>query len=184
MRLFVAVVPPEPVVEHLDAFLEPRRAAAAFRWTRPEHFHVTLAFMPAVDDLRLEEYVDRLVASLDGLPTSELRLTGPVTFPDPSRARVLALGVAGGDDVLARAAERSRNAAVATGIEVDGQRFRAHLTVARTGGHPVEMTSWVRLLETYDGPAWPLTSLEVIASHLGEGPRRTPRYERLATIEL
>lgn len=184
MRLFVAVVPPEPVVEHLDAFLEPRRTAADFRWTRPEHFHVTLAFMPAADDLRLEEYVDRLAASLDGLPPRELRLADAVTFPDPSRARVLALGVAGGDDVLPRAAERSRNAAVATGIEVDGQRFRAHLTVARTGGRPVEMTSWVRLLETYDGPAWPLTSLEVIASHLGEGPRRTPRYERLATIEL
>ena len=73
MRLFVAVVPPEPVVEHLDDFLEPRRAAADFRWTRPEHFHVTLAFMPAADELRLEEYVDRLAASLDGLPASRLQ---------------------------------------------------------------------------------------------------------------
>lgn len=184
MRLFVAIVPPEEVVEHLDAFLDPRRAAADFRWTRPEHFHVTLAFMPAVDDFRVEEYVDRLVASLDGLPRRELRLAGAVTFPDPSRARVLALGVAGGDDVLPRAAERTRNAAVACGIEVDGQRFTPHLTLARTGGRAVEMTSWVRLLESYDGPSWTLSSVDVIASHLGEGPRRTPRYETLATVEL
>jgi RNA 2',3'-cyclic 3'-phosphodiesterase len=188
MRLFVAVVPPEEAVEHLDAFLEPRRAAAEFRWTRPEHFHVTLAFMPAADDFRVEEYVDRLATSLDGLPQPEIRLAGAVTFPDPSRARVLATSVAAVEEeagvVLDRAAERARNAAVASGIEVDGQRFTAHLTVARTGGRPVEMTNWVRLLDTYAGPTWPLSSVDVIASHLGEGPRRTPRYERLATIEL
>lgn len=188
VRLFAALVPPEEAVEHLDSFLEPRRAAAEFRWTRPEHFHLTLAFMPAADDFRVEEYVDRLAASLDGLPQAELRLAGAVTFPDPSRARVLATSVAVVEEptavVLERAAERARNAAVATGIEVDGQRFRAHLTVARTGGRPVEMTNWVRLLETYEGPAWPFAAVEVIASHLGEGPRRTPRYERLATIEL
>ncbi len=57
-------------------------------------------------------------------------------------------------------------------------------TVARTGGRPTELTSWVRLLDTYAGPAWPLASVEVIASHLGEGPRRTPRYETLASIVL
>lgn len=189
MRLFVAVVPPEEAVEHLDAFLEPRRASAPFRWTRPEHFHVTLAFMADADDLRVEEYVDRLASSLSGLPAAtRLGLAGAITFPDPSRARVLATGIATADGaepvVLQKAAVRARNAAVASGIEVDGQRFRPHLTVARTGGQPAEMTGWVRLLETYAGPVWPWTSVEVIASHLGEGPRRTPRYETLAEIVL
>ena len=45
MRMFVAVVPTEPVVEDLDAFLAARRDAAPFRWTLPEHLHVTLAFL-------------------------------------------------------------------------------------------------------------------------------------------
>lgn len=188
MRLFTALTPPDEAVEHLDAFLEPRRAAGEFRWTRPEHFHVTLAFMADVDDFRVEEYVDRLAASLDGLPTPELRLAGAVTFPDPSRARVLAAGVAavveGDAVVLERAAVRARNAAVASGIEVDGQRFKPHLTVARTGGRPTDLTNWVRLLETYTGPAWPFASVQVVASHLGEGPRRSPRYETLAEVTL
>ena len=188
VRLFAAVVPPPAAVEHLDAFLEPRRASAEFRWTRPEHFHVTLAFMAEVDDFRVEEYVDRLATSLDGLPTPELVLAGAVTFPDPSRARVLATSVAsvaeGEAVVLEKAAVRARNAAVACGIEVDGQRFKPHLTVARTGGRPVEMTSWVRLLDTYRGPSWPFAAVDVVASHLGEGPRRSPRYETLATIDL
>ena len=60
MRLFTAVVPPPEAVEHLDAFLDPRRAAAPFRWTRPEQLHVTLAFMAEADERRVDAYVDRL----------------------------------------------------------------------------------------------------------------------------
>ncbi|GAA1516739.1 RNA 2',3'-cyclic phosphodiesterase [Nocardioides humi] len=189
MRVFTAVVPPPHAIEHLDAFLEPRRAAADFRWTRPEQLHVTLAFMAAVDEHRVDRYVDRLAESLDGLPPAELSLAGAVVFPNVTEGRVLATGVSGADgadgaDVLAQASVRARNAAVACGIEVDGQRFRPHVTVARTGGRFVEMTSWVRLLDTYAGPPWPLASVEVIASHLGEGPRRTPRYETVAEVVL
>ncbi|MCX6398340.1 MAG: RNA 2',3'-cyclic phosphodiesterase [Propionibacteriales bacterium] len=183
MRLFAAVVPPLDVAEHLDAFLDPRREAADFRWTRVEHFHVTLAFMGDVPAHRIEEYADRLSDSLEGLPATPIRLAGAVVFPNVAEGRVLATGVLA-DDSLTTAAVRSRNAAVVSGIEVDGQRFRPHLTVARTGGPKVEMTNWVRLLETYEGPAWSFSSVAVIASHLGEGPRRTPRYETLAEIEF
>lgn len=183
MRVFAAVVPPPEAVDHLDAFLEPRRAAGDFRWTRPEHLHVTLAFMADAEPRRVDEYVDRLAESLDGLPPDALSLAGAVVFPNVSEGRVLATGVSGAE-VLTTASLRARNAAVACGIEVSGQRFTPHVTVARTGGRFVEMTSWVRLLETYAGPSWAFDSVEVIASHLGEGPRRSPRYETLAEIVL
>lgn len=183
MRVFAAVVPPLEAVEHLDAFLEPRRAAGDFRWTRAEQFHVTLAFMAQASEDRVDAYVERLAESLDALPAAELALAGSVVFPNVSEGRVLATGVTGAD-VLGTASVRARNAAVACGIEVDGQRFRPHVTVARTGGRPTELTSWVRLLDTYAGPSWPLRSVEVVASHLGEGPRRAPRYETVASIVL
>ncbi|GAA4086580.1 RNA 2',3'-cyclic phosphodiesterase [Nocardioides kongjuensis] len=184
MRIFAAVVPPPDAIGHLDVFLDPRRAAAPFRWTRTEQLHLTLAFMPEAEERRVDVYVDRLAESLDGLAPVELSLAGAVVFPNVAEGRVLATGVTGGDDVLATAAVRARNAAVACGIEVDGQRFRPHVTIARTGAHPTEMSSWVRLLETYEGPTWPLEAISVIASHLGEGPRRAPRYEPLAEILL
>lgn len=184
VRLFAAVVPAPEALAHLDEFLEPRRAAGDFRWTRPEQLHLTLAFMADAADHRVDLYVDRLAESLDGLASVGLSLAGAVVFPNVAQGRVLATGVTGGDEVLVTAAARARNAAVACGIEVDGQRFRPHVTIARTGGRPTEMTSWVRLLETYAGPSWPLESVSVIASHLGEGPRRTPRYETLAEILL
>ncbi|GAA4818789.1 RNA 2',3'-cyclic phosphodiesterase [Nocardioides caeni] len=182
-RIFAAVVPPNDAIDHLDDFLAPRRDAAPFRWTRPEQLHVTLAFMAHAASSRVDDYVDRLVEALDGLPAVEVALAGAVAFPNVAEGRVLATGVRGGDG-LAPLAVRARNAAVAVGIEVDGQRFQPHVTVARTGGPKVELTSWVRLLDTYDGPTWTCAGIEVIASHLGEGPRRSPRYETLAEIEL
>lgn len=185
MRVFAAVVPPQEAVDHLDAFLEPRRAAADFRWTRPEHLHVTLAFMASVAERRIDDYVDRVAESLDDLAPAALALAGSVVFPNVTEGRVLAAGVAGeGVALLDTLAVRTRNTAVTSGIQVDGQQFRPHATLARTGGRPTELTSWVRLLETYEGPAWPVASVAVIASHLGEGPRRTPRYETLAEIVL
>ncbi|WP_278260052.1 2'-5' RNA ligase family protein [Nocardioides convexus] len=86
MRAFAAVVPPPEVVAHLDAFLEPRRAAADFRWTRPEHLHITLAFMADAEPRRVDEYVDRLATALDGLPLDALALSGAVVFPTSARA--------------------------------------------------------------------------------------------------
>ena len=39
------------------------------------------------------------------------------------------------------------------------------------------MSSWVRLLDGYAGPPWTVEEFALIASHLGEGPRKRPRYE-------
>jgi 2'-5' RNA ligase len=77
---------------------------------------------------------------------------------------------------LSRMATGTRAAANRTGVPVDGQRFRPHVTVARLG-RPQEVTSWVRLLEAYRGPAWTVDRCTLLASYLGEGPRNRPRYE-------
>ena len=53
--MFVAVLPPPEVVEHLDDFLSVRREAAAFRWSDPEQWHLTLAFAADVPDRSLDE---------------------------------------------------------------------------------------------------------------------------------
>ena len=52
------------------------------------------------------------------------------------------------------------------------------------GRESAEATRWVRILETYDGPSWPVFEVAVIASHLGEGPGGTPRYETLAELPI
>ncbi len=184
--MFVALLPPEEAVAHLDEFLEPRREAAAFRWAVPEHFHVTLAFLAEVPDRRLDDLVERLVRAAKRRTPFETSIAGGGAFPNPGRARVLWAGLDlddAGATELDRMATGARAAAARAGIAVDGQRFRPHVTLARLG-RPAEASRWVQLLEAYAGPTWPADHLALVASYLGEGPRGRPRYDTIETVPL
>jgi 2'-5' RNA ligase len=186
MRMFVAVRPPDEAVEDLDGFLEPRRQEAPFRWVLPEQWHLTLAFLAEVPDRALDELVERLERAARKRAGMSTAITGGGAFPHVGRAKVLWAGldlVEREREELRRLAIGCRAAAAKSGIEVDGQRFRAHLTLARTG-HPVEATRWVRLLDAYRGPSWAVTEIALLASYLGQGPGNRPRHEIVQTFPL
>jgi 2'-5' RNA ligase len=195
MRMFVAVVPPEEVVEHLEEFLAPRREAAAFRWTVPDQWHLTLAFSANVPDRSYDDLVARLTRAAAKRKPMQARIAGGGAFPNVGRAKVLFAGIETGIETghptghetdgeeLRRAATGARAALAKAGAEVDGQRFRAHLTLARMG-RPVEASNWVRLLDGYAGPSWQIEELALVGSHLGAGPRRRPRHEVVETFSL
>lgn len=186
LRCFVAAVPPPEVIDHLEEFLAPRRHAAAYRWTRSDQWHVTLAFTAALPERAIDDLVTGLESVGDRHRPLDLAVGGGVAFPHPDGARVLAAGVRGERDdltALDRLATGCRTALSRAGSRADGQRFRAHLTLARLSW-PDNVTPWVRLLDAYDGPPWRLEEVTLVASHLGEGPRRGPRHEPLAEIPL
>ena len=186
MRMFVALVPPEEAVEDLEEFLAPRRSAGQFRWASPEQFHLTLAFLAVVEDRHLDELVERLGRAAARRTSFPARVAGGGAFPNVGRARVLWAGLdldEQGRTELDRLASGARAAASRTGISVDGQRFRPHLTLARLG-RPTEASSWVQLLDAYSGPAWTAERVALVASHLGEGPRGRPRYELVEEFTL
>lgn len=182
-RMFVGVLPPEHVVEHLEEFLAPRREAATFRWSSPEQWHLTLAFAANVPDRAHDDLVARLAAAAERRTPFEVALEGGGAFPDPTRAKLLHAGLAADPEALDLLATGARHAASTAGVEVDGQRFRPHVTLARMN-RPVEATRWIRVLETYRGPAWTVEDVALVASHLGEGPRGRPRHEVVETFSL
>ncbi len=183
-RMFVAVVPPEEVVEDLDAFLSARREAASFRWSAAEQWHVTLAFAESVPERALDG-LDELLALAAGRRTSfAMRVAGGGAFPHPDAARVLWAGLAVDDGASLDGLAASCRAAMSrAGARVDGQRFHPHLTLGRLG-RPANVTSWVRLLDAYDGPTWQVDEVALVASYLGEGARRRPRHEVVGTYAL
>ena len=199
MRMFVAAVPPPAVVEDLEEFLAVRRAAGAFRWSLPDHWHVTLAFLAQVPDRAYDDLVERLARAARKRHRMRATVTGGGAFPHVGRAKVLWAGVEldqaqlGGGQVdgghvdgaeeLRRLATGCRAAATKAGIEVAGERFKPHITVARMG-RPIEATAWVRLLDAYRGPEWTIDEIALLRSHLGEGPNKRPRYEVLETFPL
>ena len=113
-------------------------------------------------------------------------IAGGGAFPNAGRARVLWAGLdldERGRTELDRLATGCRAAANRAGIAVEGQRFRPHVTLARIG-RPTEVTSWVRLFDTYEGPEWLVDRVALVASYLGEGPRGRPRYETVEELTL
>ena len=171
-RLFLAVHPPDDVIADLSALVEPRRDAdRALRWAHPEHWHLTLAFLGAVD----EEGVDRLVGNLDavaaGTAPFPLELAGVGSFPHPGAARALWLGVGEGADELGHLAGRCRTAAARAGLQVEGRRFQGHLTLARSN-RGLDARRWLDVLATFGPFRWRVTDFVLVDSELTRGGPR------------
>ncbi len=205
MRVFAALVPSDQAVEHLQEFLAVRQELAdpQLRWARPYQWHVTLAFASDVADYLVDDIGERLASAAAKRHLPDLAIAGGGAFPNPDRAKVLwagllergapggeAPGGEGGDAPesaglaeLSALAAGCRTAFSTAGAPVDGQRFRPHLTLARLR-RPGSVTRWVRLLDAYEGPAWAAAQVTLIRSHLGQGPRRAPRYEELGHLPI
>lgn len=173
MRLFAALVPPDPVLDHLEAALDGVRSgpAGALRWVPRENLHLTLAFYGEVADGAVPDLTAALaqVAATERAP--ELQLSGAGSFS----GRTLWVGV-GGEVGLVRTL-MARSAEVREAGEDDGPP-RPHVTVARGGrrSRGLDLSGAVRALSVYRGPTWRAGEIVLLSSHLGEGPGGAPRY--------
>ncbi|HEX2904082.1 MAG TPA: RNA 2',3'-cyclic phosphodiesterase [Jatrophihabitans sp.] len=181
MRMFVAVRPPEPVLESLAAFVEPRRSEeSALRWTEPESWHITLAFMADVPDADLDELLERLSDTAAAATGFELSLADAGAFPNPNRAKLLWTGVAGAVPLLAHLAANVRSACNRAGITTAGGDYRPHLTLARIG-RPLNVTRWLQVFALYRSEPWLVRELVLYESSPGGG---THRYRPVAEFPL
>ncbi len=123
-RLFVAVWPPPEVIEVLEGLGRPDRPGV--RWTRPEHWHVTLRFLGPAE-------ADPVVAAVSAAASAvrpAVAVAGPAT-----RALgrgVLSLPVAG----LEALASEVLTTTSGLGAPPGSRPFHGHLTLARCKGGP------------------------------------------------
>jgi len=182
--MFVALPLPEAVKEDLAQYLQPRQEAGPeLRWTLPDQWHVTLAFLAEVADRHTDELLDRLERAVSRRKPLVLRMAGAGAFPHAARAKVLWAGLEHDGEELMRLAGGVRACGAKSGIEVGGGRFHPHLTLARLAG-PVDVTGWLRALEPYSGPSWQAREVVLVAAYLGQGPDGRSRHEVRATFEL
>lgn len=150
MRLFVAVRPPEAVLDVVAALPRPPRQGV--RWTPRSQWHVTLRFLGEVDDPA------PVVAALDAAPLAGGEATlGP---------RVEALGrgvvvvpVAGLDELAAAVAA----ATGAWGRPPEARPFRGHVTLARAGRRSVR-----DLVGAPVSARFPVREVVLVRSRLGQ----------------
>jgi len=178
-RCFVAV----PIGERLRTELAHAVAKwrddpqfAGLRWSDPDAWHVTLAFLGWTGPAEVERIVSALRAVAEGAAPTSVPTGGIGAFPSPGRARVLWYGIEDSAGALASLAGGLHRA-----LAMDAsQAFRAHLTLARARRDPVN------LRDAMDGLVAPTGTLAVeeirlMRSHLGGGP---PRYETLESVRL
>ncbi|SDL36769.1 RNA 2',3'-cyclic phosphodiesterase [Tessaracoccus oleiagri] len=162
-RMFAAVLPPQEMVEELDALLAPRRDSdPRLRWTRPDGWHLTTAFMADVPDVeRLEETLAEAAATVSPF---RIRVASGRVFPHPVAARILSLGVTHGDEEIAALAEKCRHAANRAGAAPDGARFVPHLTLARAN-RGIQATKWLGVLDSFPGWSFDVDEVALVQSH-------------------
>ena len=163
VRLFVAVRPPDAVLDAVDALGRPERPDV--RWTTRPQWHVTLRFLGEVAD------PGPVAAALDAAP-----LTGCEATLGPAVAR-LGRGVVmvpvGGVETLAGEVVA---ATASIGRPPERRPFAGHLTLARVRrgplrdlvGEPVDLR-------------FPVVDVRLVRSHQGRGGAR---YQDLHVRQL
>jgi 2'-5' RNA ligase len=180
MRLFVALTPPVEVIEELrQATAALRAELPALRWTRPEQWHLTLAFLGEVDDRARTDLAERLARVAARAAPLTLSVGAAGRFGD----RVLWVRVRGETDGLRKLAASVRAAARRARLPVEDRAYRPHLTLARGRGD-VDLRSAVDALAEFDGSPWTASWLHLVRSQLGGGPDGTARHEPLRSWPL
>ena len=170
-RLFVGVWPPPEVVAVLSALERP--SLDALRWTSPERWHVTVAFLGGVPDARVGEVQAALAAvAASATAPPEARL-GPSTR---RVGRSLLWVPVEGLEGLAGEVRRALGALLAdAGLD---EPFQGHLTLARARRRHVVPAS---LAGVPIDASWLAREVRLVRSELG---RSGARYTTLLTATV
>jgi 2'-5' RNA ligase len=175
VRLFAAVDPSTEVRDSLLAALGDARDER-LRWVPAEQWHLTLAFYGEVAETKLDKLTEGLARVAERTAPFAIRLAGAGTFPrQPTKARVLWVGLDGEVDALRRAADRCAGAGRRARIAMEDRAFRPHLTLARARRDAVDVTELADGMSSYTSPWLQVTSLRLVHSTLG----REVRHETL-----
>jgi len=137
VRTFVAVDVDERIrqqVARVEAALRP--AAAGAKWIDPSLCHITLKFLGYVAAERIPEIAAACRAAAATARPFELSFRGVGAFPRWRGARVLWMGLGGGEAHLGALQAAVEASLAPLGFEPEGRPFCPHLTLARFKAPP------------------------------------------------
>jgi 2'-5' RNA ligase len=126
-RAFVAVVPPDDVLDAVDAAAAGIEVPSTARRTTRPQWHLTLQFLGNRVDF------DAVAGALDALAVRRgtVGLGAAGAFPSERSGRVLWLGVSEGDALLSQLAAAVGELLEPVGYPPEERPYHAHLTLAR-----------------------------------------------------
>jgi RNA 2',3'-cyclic 3'-phosphodiesterase len=164
-RAFVAVVPPDDVLDAVDAAAATIEVPSTARRTTRPQWHLTLQFLGNKVDFAA------VAAALEPLAVrgSRVQLGTAGAFPSERRGRVLWLGVSEGDALLAQLAAAVGALLAPVGHPPEARPYHAHLTLARLKA-PADLRPVVAALGSGPvGRAWTAEEVVLFRSKPGRG---------------
>jgi RNA 2',3'-cyclic 3'-phosphodiesterase len=130
IRAFIAIEIDSQTVKNISerlAELKPR--LADIRWIPPANFHLTLKFLGAVDETKIDPVTEALERELNPFPRFTINAKGLGVFPDVKRPRILWVGLEGQE--LIALASRVEAALAPLGFAAEKREPKPHLTIGR-----------------------------------------------------
>ena len=134
MRTFIAVELPEQMRWETAELARQLERRVSGRFTQPENYHVTLAFLGDVAERDVVLATDALEAACAGRPAPRLACDGLGKFGNASDA-TLWLGLVPAEELM-RLAAAVRDELAARDIAFDEKPFKPHITLARRAAIP------------------------------------------------
>jgi 2'-5' RNA ligase len=188
LRLFIALEPSELVRRRLAALQADLkraggRAADDLKWVPAGNVHLTLQFLGAVPEQRVELVKAAVADVASQAGQLHLEVHGAGGFPNARRARVIWAGLAGDVAPLAELVAALGRRLAPMGFPPGERPFSPHLTLARARDARGAPGLAAALAQAAEAPAAPWRAGEVILfqSHLSP---KGPRYEPLARAPL
>ncbi len=165
-------MPPGAVLGELADAVAPLRAAnPELRWSGPDDWHLTLAFLGEVAEGVIPELVIRTERAARRHPVRKLAVHGAGAFPTASRAKVVWAGISAQTSLHPLAASVAAAARRAGAPPPDeGRRYRPHLTLARCR-QPSDVSAVTASLAPFAGTPWTAADIRLISSNLHASPR-------------
>lgn len=134
MRLFIAILLPEPIRESLVPLYQACvESGLPVRWVEPEKLHLTLKFLGETPEGRVPAAEEAMVEAAATSGPFTLKLAEVGAFPDLKRPRVLWLGFGESERLLSLQAELEGRLAH-RGFAQEDRPYHPHLTLGRVKG--------------------------------------------------
>lgn len=152
IRAFIGVrIDPEMVQRICQVLSQLKGGLKGIRWVRDENFHFTLKFLGPVQEEKISRVAEALARISSAFSPFIVSGRGIGVFPDIRKARVLWVGLKGGE--LGRLASEVEKALEPMGFAPESRPFRPHLTVGRWrhfDGRPEKLKMEIEPWKDYD----------------------------------
>jgi len=132
IRSFIAIELSPPLRQHIEKIQnELKRATTDVRWARSEGIHLTLKFLGAIDEERIDEIGDSIEECLADQTVFTVTAGSLGAFPNKKHPQVIWLGIEDERGTLQKVQQAIDTRLSRLGFTAEKRTFSPHLTLGR-----------------------------------------------------